>query len=372
MKALWTISNWKHTGPVEPSLDLARAVFRAGHDVAVEVGRPPAGDEAEAGVLRTLRQLPPAGIDARLAKHTFLLRDFPDVRKLSGWIRRERPGLLVGTLANDHRLLLAASRGAGTPPVVRLWFSDGGGPVKPREHDALRRTPRVYVFGEAPRERLLALGLAQDQICELGAPLDVEAIRERATAPAAARASLGVPPERFLVGIVARLQTHRRYEMLWEAVQQLAAEGRDFQIVVLGRGTKAEEVAHAPVRERGIGDHVTFGGYLRGPEYASAVAAFDAQMLLVPGSDPTCRALREGMALGVPSVATRRGLLPSIVDDGVTGRLVDDDASSLAAALAGLMDDRAAARRMGEAARARADRVFHADRVAETFLRALP
>ena len=26
MKLLWTISNWKRTGPVEPSLDLAKAV----------------------------------------------------------------------------------------------------------------------------------------------------------------------------------------------------------------------------------------------------------------------------------------------------------------------------------------------------------
>ncbi len=372
MKFLWTVSNWKHTGPVEPSLDLARAVREAGHDVSVEVGRPPPRDDSEAGVLRAMRDLPAAGAGARLAKHAFVARDLPDVARLAAWIRRERPDALVATLANDHRLLLAASRRAGGPPVTRLWFSDGAAAVKKRETEALRATPRIFVFGEAPRERLLAMGVAPSAIRLLGAPLDVRRTRARATDPAAARRRLGAPPDRFLLGIVARLQTHRRYELLWEAAAALARGGAPLRVAVLGRGTKAEEVAYAPVRTLGLADTVVFGGYLKGEAYASTVASFDAQLLLVPGSDPTCRALREGMALGVASLATRRGLLPSIVDDGKTGLLVDEDATSLAAALGRWMADRDGCRAMGAAARRKADRVFDAPRVAEAFLAAIP
>ena len=40
MKILWALSNWKRTGPVEPSLDLAAAMSRRGHEVLVVTGRP--------------------------------------------------------------------------------------------------------------------------------------------------------------------------------------------------------------------------------------------------------------------------------------------------------------------------------------------
>ncbi|MFV1959972.1 MAG: hypothetical protein ACC662_11245, partial [Planctomycetota bacterium] len=79
MKILWTLSNWKWTGPVAPSLDLASAVARAGHDVRVEVGRAPSWEHPEAGILREERGLRAAGVAARLHKHAFVLRDLPDV-----------------------------------------------------------------------------------------------------------------------------------------------------------------------------------------------------------------------------------------------------------------------------------------------------
>jgi glycosyltransferase involved in cell wall biosynthesis len=340
-----------------------------GPDVLVEVGRPPSGDLAEAGAMREDRGLPAAGVGARLCKHAFFLRDRPDRRLLRRWIARERPDACVATLPNDHRLLLAS---AGDVPVVRLWFSDGESEPAPREREALLRTPLVYVFGDRPRDRLRALGLPQGRIRVLGPPLDVEATRARATDVAGARRLLGVGEDEFLFGIVARLQTHRRYEMLWEALGLLKATGAPHRLVVLGRGTYEEEVGRRPVRELGLEDHVVFGGYLKGEAYASAVAAFDAQLLLVPGSDPTCRALREGMALGVPGIATRRGLLPSMVVDGETGLLTDETAEALADTLARMARDPEGARVMGEAARRFANAHFDTRVVATSFLRELP
>ena len=48
MKLLWTVSNWKRTGPLEPSLDLAAAMAARGHDVEVAVGRAPRRSDDEA------------------------------------------------------------------------------------------------------------------------------------------------------------------------------------------------------------------------------------------------------------------------------------------------------------------------------------
>ncbi|MHC5010301.1 MAG: glycosyltransferase family 4 protein [Planctomycetota bacterium] len=364
MKFLWTISNWKRTGPLEPSLDLAAAVAAAGHDVRVAVGRPPPGREDQGGLARRARDLSDAGAGVRLAKHAFFLRDRPDARRLAGWIARERPDVIVTTLPNDHRIASRAARASGVP-VVRLFFADGERAPPRRDLVALRRASRIAVFGDRPRRRLEASGISATQLFALHPPLDVDGLRARVGDVTAARAGHGVPAATFLFGIVARLQTHRRFERLWAAVRDLAVgDTPPFHLLVVGRGTHQETVAIEPVRRLGIASHVTFTGYLVGEAYATTLAALDAQLFLVPGSDPTCRALREGMALGVPSLTTRRGLLPAFVEDRVTGYLVDEDAASLTAAMRAFAADPEAARRMGGAAARRADEAFRADRAA--------
>lgn len=75
----------------------------------------------------------------------------------------------------------------------------------------------------------------------------------------------------------------------------------------------------------------------------------------------------EAMACGTPVVASRVGGIPEVVDDGRTGLLVDADddfESGLARALDTVLGDPDAARRMGEAGRARAVGEFGWDAVA--------
>lgn len=357
MKLLWTISNWKRTGPLEPSLDLAAAVSAAGHDVHVAVGRPPARHPDSADVAATARGLTLAATGATLSKHSQPLRNWRDARRLRHWIEREAPDAVVTTQRNDHVLAVRASAGSGVP-VVRLWFGDGQSDLDPRDTKAMQHGAGVLVFCRDAVDQLAGLGVAREAIREAAPPLDVAAVRERATGASGWREELGVPADHLLVGIVARMQTHRRFEMLWDAVAAWKAEGVPASLVAIGRGTNAETVAFEPVRRLGLDDVVHFSGYLRGTAYAKAVAQLEAQILLVPGSDPTCRALREGMALGVPSIATRRGMLPSIVQDGRTGILVDETAESLAEAVRRMAADRDATRAMGDAARMRADEAF--------------
>ncbi|MDJ0520628.1 MAG: glycosyltransferase family 4 protein [Planctomycetota bacterium] len=363
MKLLWTVSNWKRTGPVEPSLDLAVAFRELGHEVQVACGVPPATEEPESADAARARELDVVETSAQLHKHSAPWRDLRDARRLRAWIRRAQPDGLVATHRSGHRLLLRAT-GRDGPPVVRLWFGDGLEDVDPRDVQALRRSAGVLVFGDAPRRQLEELGVSSERIVRTGPPLGVDAIRAQVTDPQDLRRELGIEGDRFVFGIVARLQTHRRFEDLWGAAARLRIDRVPFHLVVVGRGTHAQTVGRDPVRELGLDDHVTFTGYLRGERYATTIAAFDAQLFLVPGSDPTCRALREGMALGVPSIAARRGLLPEIVDDGVTGLVIPTGVEPLADAMRRMGEAPEAARRLGAGARDRADRLFAAPRVA--------
>ena len=72
------------------------------------------------------------------------------------------------------------------------------------------------------------------------------------------------------------------------------------------------------------------------------------------------------MGCEVPVVATDAGGLPEVVEHGVTGLVVPrGDATALAGAIGVMLEDPALRRRMGEAGRARALRLFDWDRTAE-------
>lgn len=363
MKLLWTIGNWKRTGPVEPSLDLALYMKRRGHAVTVWLGQARSGQEAGALEAAKARGLavgePPVG----LYKHWNPLRDRLGLKRLARAVVEAGFDGVVTTLRGDHHLLWRGLRDADVP-VYRLWFGADGETPR-REQQALAAARRVFAFSKLGEAELQACGVAHFRLRRIAPPLDIAALQDRVRTDGDPRARYDVPPAALLIGIVARIQRHRHFELLWDAVELLKQRQLPFHLLVIGRGTHADEIAHEPVKRRGLGRWVTFTGYLRGSAYASTLAGLDAQLLLVPGSDPTCRALREGMALGVAGFAARRGMLPEIVDDGVTGRLFSEDAASLADVLAKAIRDPQGTRALGRgAARAAAER-YAAGRVAE-------
>ena len=76
--------------------------------------------------------------------------------------------------------------------------------------------------------------------------------------------------------------------------------------------------------------------------------------------DPFGYSMIEAMAMAVPVVAFRQGAVPEIVDDGVTGILVDADDEAFADAVRSLLSDVELRQRMGEAGRARVLQRFDA------------
>jgi glycosyltransferase involved in cell wall biosynthesis len=112
------------------------------------------------------------------------------------------------------------------------------------------------------------------------------------------------------------------------------------KLLIVGRGTKMREVAIEPVERMRLTNCVTFAGYRVGQEYVDTLACMDVKVFLVPGTDGTCRAVREAMAMEKPIIAARRGMLPEIVDHGVNGIVVEDSPEALAEAIRHLADNR--------------------------------
>jgi glycosyltransferase involved in cell wall biosynthesis len=196
------------------------------------------------------------------------------------------------------------------------------------------------------------LGLDRRRLRVAPGGVDTERFAPR-TASHALREELGIKPGDRVIGVVARLQPRRRFDLLLEAFQRAVQETPELRLLVVGRGTRASQVMDEPIRRLGLGDAVVRAGYRR-DDYVDTLALMDALCFLVPGSDGSCRAVLEAMAMGVPTIATRRGLLPEIVADGETGCLVDETPESLAAAFVDAGRQASDWRARGEAARRRA------------------
>ncbi|MCA8943281.1 MAG: glycosyltransferase, partial [Planctomycetes bacterium] len=118
--------------------------------------------------------------------------------------------------------------------------------------------------------------------------------------------------------------------------------------------------------------NVVLPGYLYEPEYGLALRSLDAFLFLVPGSDGTCRAVREAMALGLPVLATRRGILPELVgggdEYGPAGAVVAESVEQLATTLVAWHDDADRRAELGRAAARRVDESMDPEQAARRLL----
>jgi glycosyltransferase involved in cell wall biosynthesis len=162
------------------------------------------------------------------------------------------------------------------------------------------------------------------------------------------RASLGIPPDAKVAGIIARLTEQKAHLYLFDALASNAALA-GVHLIVVGDG-ELRGALEARVETAGLSRRVHFLGARR--DLGNIMAAID--FFVMPS-------LWEGLPLsmvlamgaGLPVVATRVAGIPEVVRDGSTGLLVPPaDSGALGAAMARLVSEPALGRRLGDAARA--------------------
>jgi glycosyltransferase involved in cell wall biosynthesis len=378
MNVLHLISNHKLTGPVDPGIRLVKALHDLGVDSRIAVGRPAPGKGPLDDLVRE-RGLEPI-TELRLPKHRRLFVNRADVARLARILEADPADVIHAHLDNAHGVAARARRAlaralelprSGRPLVVRSLYDDSAPPRSLRWRWLYgREADGVFVHGERVRRDMIArFRLGDDRVVKLDGAVDGARFRPRAP-DEDLRERFGIPREAVVIGIVARIQRHRRFEVLLEAVRQVLARRPEAVLLVLGRGTHARELAHERAKALGILDRVRLPGYVGGQDYPAALACFDLKVFLVPGSDGTCRAVREAMATGIPVVASRRGLLPEIVRDGVEGIIVDDEVEPLARAMERLVADKPGRLEMGRNALRRAQEDFDPRRIGEKVVEA--
>ena len=355
MKILHVSADPKWTGPAEPMLHAVLGLRARGQSADLVCPEPP--PESGPGLVGYARErgVEPVALLAR-ERGVRPLRDRAEVLRLRELILDGGYDVVHTHPTRDHLLCRWALRGSGVRLVVS-WHQ--GDPIPTTPWSRLRLGPRgatglVVLSPGLGAHACRALGWPEGRVAVVPGAVDSERFQPRAPSERL-RQEFGISSGQRVIGVVARLQPHRRIELLLEAFAHALGRAPGLRLIVVGRGTRAREVLHEPLARLGLEKAALAAGY-RSQDYVEVLSTFDALTFLVPGSDGSCRALLEAMSMGIPAITSQRGLLPETVRDRETGRVLPEDPKALAAAFEELWAEPDRWRAYGKAAR---DHVLH-------------
>lgn len=240
--------------------------------------------------------------------------------------------LALGNYRDKARLLPKLEN--ATDPIFHLVHCKSHGILE----DIARREP-------IPREKMRVIynGLRPERFA---GPFDRAAIR----------AALQVPADAFVAGMVANLIPYKGHKDVISAAAQVLPHHPNLHFLFVGRDNGIQAALEQQASAAGIRDRITFAGERRDvPELLSAMD------LLISASheEGFSNVLLEGMASGLPIIATRVGGNPEAVVDGETGFLIDPRSrADLAEKLATMLALPDSGRSLGEQGRRRVTELF--------------
>ena len=128
-----------------------------------------------------------------------------------------------------------------------------------------------------------------------------------------------VPPVSFL--FVGRLSLEKGLSCLLEAFTSFLAEGIDAVLHIAGSG-ELEKNIKLQIADLSIGHKVIYHGFIPHDNKLRELYR-KCDLLIVPSlQDQSPKVILEGMANGIPVIATNVGAIPQIIQNGVNGLLI--------------------------------------------------
>ena len=271
------------------------------------------------------------------------------VRHARRWRRR-----LVVVACHPHLALVAVAAGRVAGVRVSVWChgDEVWRPLRPSVRWALRRADLVFAPSRFTADQVVRwAGLDREvTVIPHGVPQE---LAPRKAAPMAGR-----------VLTVARLEPHDRYkgvDTLIRAWPRVIADHPAAVLTVVGDGGDRDRLerlashvgADGSVRFTGqISDHELQELYRTATLFALPTGATIGNRA---GGEGFGLVFLEAAAAGLPVVAGRSGAVPEVVENGVTGLLVEPgDPNTVADAIGVLLKDEELRKRMARAARSRA------------------
>jgi glycosyltransferase involved in cell wall biosynthesis len=164
------------------------------------------------------------------------------------------------------------------------------------------------------------------------------------------RSELGVE-DATVLGAVGRLSPVKNYPVLIRAFSRIAAEDPSLVLVIAGHGETGD--LSKLTASLGLKDKVKFVGWW--DDMPKLLAAFDVAVH-VSLAETFGLSLLEAAATGLPVIASRVGVAPTLVEDGISGLLLaDSDEAAVVHGLKRMLELRSRWRLMGSKGQQRAE-----------------
>jgi glycosyltransferase involved in cell wall biosynthesis len=358
-------------GPSIQAITLSRFLEAHGYETRLVRGREGPREGSMNSLAEALRVEP---IDLPTLKRNIGVGDLASLVFLVRQMREWQPDILHTHAAKAGTLgrLAALLSGRRRPPVIvhtfhghvlTEYFSPLVSAAFTRIERVLGRytTCLIAVSDEvradlirlrvAPPERILVLPLGFD-FSRFDAPAEQRRKRREAF-----RRGLRIPLDARLVTLVARLEPIKRVDRFLRVANSMTAPAL---FLVVGDGALREELQGSPEAAR-LEDSLIWVG-LR-DDMADVYFGSDV-VAVTSDSEGTNVSAIEAQAAGVPVISTRVGGMPSVVNHGETGLLIEpDDERGFADALEQILQDDELRQRLGRNGSDRARANFSLDRL---------
>lgn len=176
--------------------------------------------------------------------------------------------------------------------------------------------------------------------------------------------SLGFDKKCRIIGTVGNLRREKNQLMFVESLSLVLRDIDNARGLIIGQSAPDEPAVLVKILDKietlGLQGKVIYAGSR--PD-APALMKHMAIFCLTSDFEGTPNVILEAMAAGCPIVATRVGDVPDLIEDGITGLLIEPgDVEGLARAVRYLLLNPKEAQRMGQAGRARLVSQFNCDR----------
>lgn len=241
--------------------------------------------------------------------------------------------------------------------------------------------PENFFTGRPALTRFLRMTLGWPDLVVLLAQCELEAYRRFVPRQALALLPNGVDvvpfqqveraprDEALRLAYLGRIADGKGLTESLAALKLARVHGLDVRLSIAGEGPQ-KAALQEECRRQGLDDDVVFIGSVWGEAKVRLLADSDV-LVLTSDSEGLPYALLEGMAAGLPAIATRVGAIPDVIQDGVNGILVPrQDAVAIFHAIDRFANDRDLLEAMSRAAAARVAQHYALPRLARDFAHA--
>jgi glycosyltransferase involved in cell wall biosynthesis len=368
--------HWLAPGGMEAqALELAEGLACRGHEVTMGFFRTAHLDLAQAAApdVKIVRLGRPSRV-ARMAAAPSIARmaRSHDVVHCTGWDASlwGRLGGILGrrpVVVTDHSAdrEIHVSQSGRSRAGLMAWHNRVLSPLTYATVAVAARQLEVLAEEGVDLERVVVI---PNRVVVIPNGVSLDRVRDQARTPVD-RASLGIPDDAKVVIHVARWGEMKRQHLTYEAVRAVREELGDVHVLFAGRTDDGTLLSDA--QQRAEQEGATWAHFLGVRDDVPALLALSDLAVLPSSAEALPMSIIEGMAMGVPQVASDVGDIPALLQDTGAGIVFPaGDPAAFTQACRAVLGDDALAARLGEAGRQasqRFDATTMVDRYVELF-----